>query len=105
MHIICLQKYLVQTTNRQIVEKLMLFLFKRVNISTSQAKGTKKIHSLLYFEMKSWFLQYLIVMRYKMIIGLFLRIKIVAFNVSGHKIIKGFLTRPSVFICNIAPLM
>ena len=55
--------------------------------------------------MKSWFLQYLIVIRYKISIGLFLRIKIVAFNVLGHKIIKGFLTRPSVFICNIASLM
>ena len=75
MHIICLQKYLVQTTNRQTVEKLTLFMFKRVNLSTSRAKCTKKMHSLLYIEMKSWFLQYLIVVKHKMIIGLFLRIK------------------------------
>ena len=61
MHIVCLQKYLVQTTNRQ----LTLFLFKRVNLSTSQAKCTKEMHSLLYIELKPWFLQYLIVIRLK----------------------------------------
>ena len=60
--------------------KTNVFLFKRVNLSTSQAKCTKKMHSLLYIELKSWFLQYLIVIKHKMIIGLFLRIKIVAFN-------------------------
>ena len=37
------------------------------------------MHSLLHFELTSWFLLYLIVIRYKIIIGLFIIIKIVAF--------------------------
>ena len=48
MHIICLQKYLVQATNRHIDEKLMLFLFKRVNLSTNQAKCTKNAFVIIF---------------------------------------------------------
>ena len=90
---ICLQKNTAQTNNRHILEKKTnVFPFERVNLSTSQAKCTNKLHSSLYFELISWFLQYLIIIRHEMIIGLFMRIKIVAFNKSDHKIIKGVLT-------------
>ena len=45
MHIICLQKYPVQTKNRHILEKTKVFPVERVNLSTSQTKCTKTLHS------------------------------------------------------------
>ena len=83
MHIICLQKYSVQTVFIDIaLKKLNVFPVERVNLSTSQALYTKNCirHNIL-----SW---YPIIIRHKMIIGLFIRIKILAFNKSDHKIIK-----------------
>ena len=81
-----------QWTDISLKKKTNVFPFERVNLSTSQAKCTKKLHSSLYFELILRFLQYLIIIRHKMIIGLFIGIKIVAFNKSDHKIIKGVLT-------------
>ena len=72
--------------------KTNVFPVESVYLNTSQAKCTKKLHSSLYFELISWFLQYLIIIRHKIIIGLFIGIKIVAFDKSDHKIIKGVLT-------------
>ena len=90
MHIICLQNNSVQTKNRHILEKLMFSVLKGLIIIQVKQNAPKKLHSLSYFELTSWFLQYLIIIRHKMIIGLFIRIKMVAFDKSDHKIIKGF---------------
>ena len=45
MHNICLQKCSVQTKNRHILEKTNVFPVERLDLSTSQAKCTKKLHS------------------------------------------------------------
>ena len=81
-----------QRTDISLKKLMFFFSVERVNLSTSQAKCTKILHSSLYFELISWFLQYLIIIRHQMSIGLFIGIKIVAFKKSDHKIIKGGLT-------------
>ena len=49
MHIICLQKYSVQTKNLHILEKTNVFWVERVNLSTSQEKCTIKIAFVIIF--------------------------------------------------------
>ena len=60
MHIICLQKYSVQTKNRHIIEKTNVFRLKGLILLSTVNQNTQKLYSSLYFELISWFLQYLI---------------------------------------------
>ena len=92
--------------SRHILENTNVFFFRLKALILVQVKhNAQKLYSSKYFELISWFLQYLIVIRHKLIIGLFIRIKIVAFNKFRSQNNKMSFDCPSVFIGYIVSLM